>query len=214
MVKLPKIITTSVPEHQKIRLMDWCRERQIDIKGREINDTEFIVTDNPVKNEDLEVNLKELISDYDNEIQVGQVRLLSPGIIPDRMAHVLIMSELASESEENKTFIVVPFGPYTTPATRTELAVDTENNHLKVLQCWLARTVRQEQMKESWTIESEFNADSMKQAKAVWRHATFGMGLPEELQEKVGAPIAHPKDPRILYQKEEMELWASVTSLN
>jgi hypothetical protein len=212
MAKLPQLKTTPVPEHQKRRLLDWFQERHIRLIPC---DAENFCPEKSAQSEEKErgSHFKELVSAYDTNVKVGQVRLLSPQLIASRMAHVLVLSEWTVDEKGNKTFLVVPFGEYSVAATQGELETNSSNNMMKVLQCWLARTVNQEKLELSWILKEEMDQHTMKEAKLVWKSSTFGREIPEELQEKIGCRIAREDDPRIQYQEEELRLWANFSSL-
>lgn len=221
MPKLPPSRTTPFPDHQKEKLGQWFQERFRDLKLRESDEEirqEFCCTEesSPLTEAELEKQqeeLKELIEPYDKEVKVGQVRLLSPQLIDSRMAHVLVLCQFPSAEKDTETFLVVPFGPYETPATQGELEINSDNHMTKVLQCWSARTVNQEQLGLSWVI-AELDGDTLQEAKAIWKHATFGKEIPMELQNKIGPPIQMEDDPRIPYQEEELALWMNLTSVS
>lgn len=219
MSKLPPIKTTPIPEHQIANLRDWFLERHNDLKMRE-SDAEVLKElrgedSSPLTATELEEkqeSLGKLVAPYDKEVKIGQVRLLSPQLINSRIAHVLVLRQFPSTEKDSETFLVVPFGPYQAPATCGELEINSNNHKTKVLQCWLARTVNQEQLELSWILE-ELDEDTLQKAKAIWKHATFGKEIPTELQNKIGPPIQRDDDPRVLYQQEELELWMHMTSV-
>jgi hypothetical protein len=130
----------------------------------------------------------------------GQVRLLAPALTPaaSRPVYVAVLREW-----ETGDLLVAPFGPFSVPATTTELLTRRLDLALRVLCLWNARTVPLTVLRQSWLVEP-LTVREAADAWAVFRCAATGRPIPATLARRVGPPIFVPTDPRLIYQTREV----------
>jgi hypothetical protein len=150
-------------------------------------------------------------------LPVGEVRLLSPFLTPgvDRPVNVAVLQE-AGEWR-----LIVPFGPFSVPATPDELlledldgaAKDRFSGGLDVLQVREAVWVTRDQIQKSWSA-GLLTAGTIEDAEAVLQVHFNGATLPEELHGRVGARLSRRKsDPRHAYLSGEANLLGGLGGL-
>lgn len=127
----------------------------------------------------------------------GQIRLLPPFLV-SRTREPLYVAIL-SEWEDN-LLLAAPFSGFLHPATRGEWLTGRPEPPLAVLCPWCAVSVSPVILVDSWHIDN-LTKEQREAAWEVFRYSATGAPLPEALQDRVGAPIIHPLDPRIRYQR-------------
>ena len=132
--------------------------------------------------------------------EVGQIRLLAGWAVPQarRPVYVAVLYRW-----EGDVFVVVPFGGFPEPSTHTELLTGRDHQAFKVLCLWNTRTLSPHALAEASRYVDKMNEEELKDSRTVFRHALAGEDMPDELWDRVGCPIVHPRDPRIAYQDEE-----------
>jgi hypothetical protein len=105
--------------------------------------------------------------------------------------------------------LVAPFGDYCEPATNAEWLTGRDAGPLRVLCLWNTRDYPARWLELSWIV-GELTEQELAGAWDVFRHALTNVPLSDRLREQVGAPIIHPRDPRLAYQAEETRLFTIV----
>jgi hypothetical protein len=204
MSKYPKFKFNSPPDWQTRRLRAWIDEWTREMKLRQ--------ADAGLVEDELDTDLRRgsafgsSAASFDPEVRVGQIRLLSPKLIPNcpRFLYFAVIADWADGVK-----LISPFSNFSEPASPGELCTGRSDLALRVLCLWNSHTLPLELLAQSWIVdriaESEVDA-----AWAVFESVTFGKPLPMELLERTGPPISHPRDPRRQYQVEEMRLLSSL----
>ena len=113
------------------------------------------------------------------------------------------------EATEEKSYLVAPFSDYREPATTTEWLTGREAGPLRVLCLWNTRDYPARWLELTWIV-GELSEQELAGAWDVFRHTLTGVPLSDRLRAQVGAPIIHPRDPRLAYQAEEARLFTIV----
>jgi len=128
---------------------------------------------------------------------VGDIRLLYPDLIP----HVSVPSYCAIISGwEDGLFLATQFSPFLWPATMGELLTGRKEYPLRVICPWSTATLSPFLLGRSWLV-GKLAARELRETRQVFKHAVTGKAIPKSLEHRVGAPIVHPLDPRIVYQR-------------
>ncbi len=215
MKDLPKIHWVDDPNLGK--LIAWLEVRNADLALREPADHETVsVGEEPgeggsglqILNESATEEVQ--IVSFDLDIQVGDIRLLSPQLTPNanRPVYVAVFKQW-----EDDLVLVAPFSPYSFAATRTELEFQDRTHALQVLCPWNAHTIHPISIADSWLVD-RLSETELADTWQVFRHAAVGYDLPEELVSRVGCPIMRIDDPRVAYQTEEADVMGFVSALN
>lgn len=140
--------------------------------------------------------------------KIGQVRLLGTDL--DLTVGAPLYVALISDWEAG-LLLAAPFTGFAAPATRGELRLPKRaDTPLAVVAPWAAVTVEPWLLfMGSWHV-LDLDKDEIEAAWHIFRHAMTGAGIPAELRDRVGAPIVHPLDPRIPYQREMARRMAPV----
>jgi hypothetical protein len=117
--------------------------------------------------------------------------------------------ETTLETIEEKSYLVAPFSDYQEPATTTEWLTGHDVGPLRVLCLWNTRDYPARWLELGWVV-GEMKTQELADAWDVFRHAFTGIPLSDRLRAQVGAPIIHPRDPRLAYQAEEVRLFTIV----
>jgi hypothetical protein len=200
MSKYPKFRLSGPPDWQTRRLKAWIDEWTRETKLR--------LADPRLVEGEVDSGFRRgsepgsATAPFDPDVCVGQIRLLSPKLIPD-CPRFLYFAVVADWAEGMK--LISPFSNFSEPASPGELHTGRSDFALRVLCLWNSHTLPSELLAHSWIVdrmtESEVDA-----AWAVFESATLGKPLPAELVQRVGPPISHPRDPRRQYQEEEVRL--------
>lgn len=97
-------------------------------------------------------------------------------------------------------WLCAPFSRFSSPATDGEFLTRKDADAVSVLQAWNAGTVASETLSRGWMVGRLCAADLRAVASRILR----GAPLPEDRR---GARLAHPLDPRHDYVEEEKSLW-------
>ena len=202
MFTLPKIELLEYSFKRQQFLLEWLNSSILQNKLLDDIEEEYI-PDGTITEEQL-AKLKTLINPFDDNIQPGEIRLLSSAIVPDsqRPYYAAVIKQW-----EEDMVLIAPYSPFTVPATTGEFLTGREDFSLATLELWNARTVPIVLLNKSWLVD-QLSETEQKEAFAVFANITSGKDLPEELRDRAGIPIVNPKDPRIEYQKEEAALLA------
>ncbi len=135
--------------------------------------------------------------------EVGQIRLLAGWLVPEarRPVYVAVLF-----GWEGNVLVIAPYGPFPEPATATELLTGRPAGPLRVLSLWNARTIEPALLAEASRFVDRLAPQELQEARIVARHAVAGEDMKEQLWDRVGCPIVHPDDPRIIYQDEETRM--------
>ena len=192
------------------RLENWMIERALDIQAREVSKYE------PAP--DLETQeiseLSSHVTKFDPGAKAGDIRLLSSSLTPSasRPVYVAVFRDWQDDEESGSWKLIAPFGPYTEPATRTELFFSERQPSLQVLSLWNTHSVPVELLDRSWLVD-RLTDEELQDAWGVFRYSIAGVPLPEGLLDRVGSPIRDPRDPRHDYQFEEISHLSRVANL-
>lgn len=145
--------------------------------------------------------LNEVRGDYDGNISVGDVRILSKQFTsePDVIPYVAVLEEW-----EKGMWLIAPFSHYATPATPGEMSTGIDMRGLRVLQAWNGRTVQDDILKKSFLFDrlsDKVRADAL----ALFRHEMGGVDLPTSFSAQRGVPIVNEADPRREYIAESID---------
>lgn len=215
MNQLPKIRWNEDPNREK--LASWFALRDADLALRKLRVAVQAHSEAP--SDDLGPSLRALaspgihstpISEFDFDVALGDIRLLSPRLSPtaDRPVYVVVFRDW-----EDGKVLIAPYSPYSLAATRTELEFPNRSLSLRVVCAWNALTAHPLSIAESWKIDV-LSADEMQEIWQVFRSSATGQPLPENLFPRIGCPIRRPSDPRIAYQQEESEIFRVLTAIN
>lgn len=201
MKHLPGLTISKAPKQSRIFLEDWLLEWQLQqpVNGYKYDDES--IPDGTITKEQI-TKLKGLVNPFDMNISINQIRLLSSAIVPNsnRPYYVAIIKQW-----DHGMILVAPYAPFSVPATTGELLTGRDHFSLATLELWNARTVPGFLLTQSWLVD-ELTQAECEEAFAVFANITSGKELPKNLIERAGLPIVNPKDPRLEYQKLEIEL--------
>ena len=189
-----------VSEKRSGYLREWRRERAIDKALRDGDDaspeTPEGTTDAP--------ELAKFARPFDTAIQAGDIRLLSSKLLTqERLAYVAVLEVNLREGYA----LVAPFSPYDNPACKDEWLTGLNASPLKVLQLWNAQPVPFFALYRSWRC-CGFSEAKLETARALYACWVSGKWPTGELREQIGLAIHDPEDDRLVYQREEMSVFA------
>ena len=147
--------------------------------------------------------LQDAVSPYDPFPRVGEIRLLSQ---PERLTYVAVFPWDHCHS------LIVPLSRFENPATNRELLAedcDKKGLFMQVYQCWNARTINNILLAKSW-IAGKISPAEQERLNQMMHYSLLGDELPEEIQNRTGAPIYRAEDPRLEYMREATELFAAL----
>lgn len=152
--------------------------------------------------------LVEAVSPWDCGLEPGQIRLLSQEFVsqPDTIPYIAVL-----ESWMEDLWLVVPYSPYGQPATDGEMETGSALLGQRVLQCWNARTAHREIVEESWVV-GKLDGTTLRDARALVRHAMAGTPLPDGFSARIGPPVLSMADPRREYLVESEARYAPLTA--
>lgn len=178
----------------------WLAERDADLALREAPDEPVPFTVDAER-------LADAADPYDEDVRPGQIRALSTEYVSDDLAFPFV-AVLDRWMED--LWIVVPFSPYSYPATDAEMATGIPLAGRRVLQCWNARTAHGDLVGRGYVLgllDERTRADAL----ALFRHAVTGTPLPESFRALVGSPVLSKADPRREYLAESTARYAPLT---
>ena len=169
----------------------WLRDHEADAESKTMEVDETIQESESVAAES---------EAYDTHLAVSQIRILSKRYTtePDVVPFVAVIDKWDEEM-----WLIVPFSPYKTPATPSEMTTGLNMHGLRVLQTWNTRTVQGEILKNSYLFGT-LPDKVRKNALCLFRRQMFGMSLPEDFEAQCGVPIIEAADPRRDYLEECM----------
>ena len=194
------------PEFWQKRLASWLGEWEVFNKLRKADET---AEENSETTKGESINARELITQCNKPIQVGDLRLLSRRLIgeTDMPAYVAVISDW-----EKGHWLIAPYGQLSEPATTGELLTERSDFGLRVLCLWNAHTISSEDLSFSW-LEDRLTEKEIEESWAVFRCIATGEDLPPNLLRRTGPPITHPEDPRIAYQEECRQMFTPIREL-
>ena len=137
-------------------------------------------------------------------VGIGQIRLLRPATLigpDDRPVYVAVIEERAGNS-----FLVAPFGRFSTPADPGEWQTGLKAPPLRVLCLWNSRVAAGETLaRNSWPA-GRLAPRKVAEALEVYRLAKLGVPPTTVRPSRLGPPLRHPLDPRLQYRAEEAAL--------
>lgn len=192
-------IFTETPE-TAVLFDSWLRERMNDQDLRREAEMEMNDPASELPWQDRE-RLSAACDKYDDDIRVGQIRILSKRFTedPDVIPYVAVL-----EQWDEGMWLVAPFSQYSTPATSGEMATGIAVFGLRVLQAWNGRTVQDRLLEKSFLF-GQMDESLRGQALALFRHEFAGMDLPVGFPAQRGSAIVVEADPRRDYIAETIE---------
>lgn len=132
------------------------------------------------------------VANYDDNIEVGQIRLMAP-VENETMLFIVVVS-----IEENKKVSFIPFSPLSEPATPDELLNGRDQAVVSVYCLWNLKKVPATVICNSWIVDM-LNSDELEHLLyAINIYESIGC-LPDDLLTDTGPPLIHPEDPRREY---------------
>jgi hypothetical protein len=198
-----------MPAHQGKRLASWLLEWQLDQELRRNGDIETDKTAASGPGEPPQRSETVKPSPYDPDISAGDIRLLSPLIVPGTELPIIVAVLQAWGAQ----FLIAPFSRFAEPATPDELLLREEPSadpDLRVLALWNARTMPVNKLRMSWRY-GRLTDEELVDALAVFRDKLCDEPLSETLAARVGPPIVASWDPRHAYVAEGIALLAPLT---
>jgi hypothetical protein len=199
--KLPPFKLAEVSDMRKKFLLRWQLERRLHVQACEAqSDQEQTMVAEPGLT-------RYGIRPFDTTVSAGDIRLLRMRDVPDeyRFLYVAVLYVRI----ENGTSVVVPFSPYSVPASKDEWLTGLPNTPLRVLQFWNAQPVATRDLAQSWKT-AEFDECRCEQMRRLYKHAIDGSWPQGDLRERVGLAILSPEDERLVYQREEVTLFTQL----
>ena len=198
-MKLPPMHMIPIPEAQLQNSANWMAEWEIEQKLTHVSAPE---EQSRVSGKRLKTKpgrpWRPAANPMDDPFPApGHIRLLNHAQVPvgSIMQYVAVLSRWS-----DGLLMVAPFSGYLHPATRGELLTGRSEPQLAVICLWSAISVHPLFLAQSWCV-GKLSPDIMRSAWKVFQHAATGAPIPSELEAHVGAPIVHPLDPRIHYQR-------------
>lgn len=179
-------------------LDQWLEQYQLKQEFRDLDD--FPEEDeSPYPEEGLE-QLRNAVSDFDRNLEPGQIRLWSSEMVEDKDVppYFVILSK-----EKNDMWLIAPFSPLTLPAHPGEMKTDLDIPFCQTLQCWNTMLVQSCLVARSWLVDTGgIPQNLMQSAIALIRNQESGEELPSDFGFLRGGEILNPFDPRYLYLQE------------
>ena len=152
-----------------------------------------------------EYEIKSKVQSFDEDVQEGQIRLLSQ---TEEITYIAILKQWA-----NHLFVVAPFSHFNAPATDDELKMTLDGGlFLRTLQIWNIRTLHVETLKKSWLV-GKMSQKDMTDAWQLWR---YSMGRTDDISDDIilrtGLPIYKKEDPRLEYEDHCLANFAKLDS--
>lgn len=212
MSKLPHLRFTKPPAWQQERLQRWSLRWRLHLLGKTEAAAETSADNEPAPEPAVPMPRPPApqirpFDDSPESFDVGQIRLLAPGGLPEaeRLVYFLILSDW-----DGGWKLIAPFGPFEEPATPGELLTGLPDRPLQVLSLWNTYSVPIATLQQSWIVGDA--PELRAEAWDVFRHVMTGRVLPAKLVERVGPPVGNTRDERLEYQDEEMQILAPLAS--
>ena len=161
-----------------------------------IGDDEIVSETTPEEDAAAREECAKRVRPFDGGVAAGQVRMQWG---PETPTYVLV-----ARKWDETSWLVIPFSPFSAPATETEMKAKTDGGlGLRVLQLWNAFSLLTETLERSWLVHT-LPEEETRDALDAWRW-TVGVGeLTEEQLLRTGLPITNRNDPRVEYRKGEI----------
>jgi len=195
------------PDWQRHMLAAWLSEWQMELRLRQVDEVgEHQVPSELNRGQQQCTDLG--IEPYDKQVTVGEVRLLSPCVVPEtsRPVYVAVLSDWEAGMK-----LIAPYGRFSNPGSTGELLTGRTHHPLRVLCLWNCVSVPDEAIASGWKVD-DLNAKEIEEAWAAFIHVLTGRPLPPTLIERIGPPICNSADPRCQYQQEELRVTARLAT--
>lgn len=209
MARLPKLKPIEIPEAQQLSLGAWltCYEIHQELSEGDAEETFADLIPETADSPLLSLQISPFAL---SPLSVGQIRLLSSKLVPEAEEPVFVA--VIRQWEEEDSFLITPFSRYPFPAFTSELLTGKEEDELATLCVWNSVTLSSQSLQQSW-MAGELSEEEVQDANQVFDWFLFGASLPESLNNRIGAPILYPDDPRIPYQSEQYQRCAGLVRL-
>ena len=121
MSRLPPLQFQETPAWQHQRLADWIEEWSLDLELRAVLEHEAADRSPASSRPPPGQSIPGLTRPFDAPVEVGQIRLLSPRLVPDADRPMFVAIFRAWEDD---LVLVAPFSRFSTPATQGEKWLD------------------------------------------------------------------------------------------
>jgi hypothetical protein len=202
MSKLPPIQTRAMPTAQQNWLQRWLALWEDDRLLQSLEPAAPPAAGGPAQDP--------LVQPYHQPpLQLGEIRLLAPHVTPASADPVFV----AVYSEWNPVgYMIAPFSRFPVPAFTGELFTGWKEAQLRVLNVWNSFSMAPDALTASWLVD-RLSEEECARARALFRHTIFGHELAGDLSALIGPPITHPLDPRLIYQRQEVQRLATLSAL-
>lgn len=148
--------------------------------------------DKPEKSFDCDYDIKSKVDLFDDNVQEGQIRLLSQ---TEEITYIAILKQWP-----NDLFVIAPFSHFNFPATDEELKMSFDGGaFLRTLQIWNIRTLHVETLKQTWLVGKMSEKDKAD-AWQLWRYSLGRINdIGNDIISRIGLPIFKKEDPRLEY---------------
>ena len=193
MKKLEKLKLDPVADWEKERLARWLYEWEL---MQAIGSGDEIEIDG--KEEPPDVLPEDTVAPMDDNIEIGQIRLLPP-VADEGMVFIVVVSVA-----EDGAVGCVPFGSIAEPATPDELLSGLDKEVVRVYCLWNLRKISTDIIADSWIVDTLDQTERDRLLRAIDAVESDG-SLSEDLLEDAGPPLLHPEDPRREYMNYERQ---------
>ena len=138
------------------------------------------------------------VAPMDDNIEVGQIRLLPP-VASEGMVFIVVVS-----ITEDGDVSFVPFGSLAEPATPDELLSGCDKAVVRVYCLWNLRKVSSIIAGNSWIVDRLDEVERDRLLRALDAIENDGC-LPDDLLHDAGSDLVHPEDPRREYKNYERQ---------
>ena len=192
MKKLEELKLEPAAGWEKERLSRWLYEWEL--MQAPDNATELEAQDE----KSLDILPKDSVAPMDDNIEIGQIRLLAPAA-SENMVFIVIVS-----ITKDGNIGCVPFGSLAEPATPDELLSERAIEVVRVYSLWNLREVSPNIVGKSWIVDLLDKPETKRLLRALAALDRNG-SLPNDLLEDAGPPLVHPEDPRREYKNCERQ---------
>ena len=152
------------------------------------------------------------IDAYDEEVNAGQIRLLSRTLTGDacRPLNVAVLIE----QHESGAWVIAPFSAYSVPALSGELLLRSDGAlSLRSLCLWNSRSMADKILARSW-LSDEMSDNELQNSVSVLENLQNDEKMNEELFSRTGPPIMRTDDPRRIYRRAEKAMMDEVSGID
>lgn len=149
---------------------------------------------------------------FHQEVEIGQMRLLSHHVLGDT---IIPMFVLVLSKWDDEQWLVMPFSKFPVPSTSGEFLTGMEETDFSCLQAWNTRTCPNEALLCSWN-SGTAPQNVIDDAFDLFRFTMIGEPeLPKELEDRTGMPLTSILDVgRNIYQDESYEIFNPLSELS